>query len=59
MAIDVQGVALSMKLLAEDDLAAGRLVVPFDISLPVESAYYLITLEDRAVNPQIELSANG
>lgn len=43
-----------LKLLAEDDLAAGRLVVPFDLSLPVESAYYLITLEERAGYPRVE-----
>ena len=51
------GVALSIKLLAGDDLAAGWPVVPFDLSLPVESACFLITLEKRAGNRQIEATA--
>jgi LysR family glycine cleavage system transcriptional activator len=37
-----------MKSLASDDIAAGRLVVPFDFSLPLEYAYYLITLEESS-----------
>jgi LysR family glycine cleavage system transcriptional activator len=47
-AVDGQGVVLSMKSLASDDIAAGRLVVPFDFSLPLEYAYYLITLEESS-----------
>ena len=45
-AIDGQGVVLSMKALASDDIAGGRLVVPFNIGLPLEYAYYLITLKE-------------
>jgi len=51
-AVDGQGVVLSMKSLASDDIAAGRLVVPFDIALPLEYAYYLITLEDSSSDPR-------
>jgi LysR family glycine cleavage system transcriptional activator len=43
-----QGVALSLEALATDAIAAGRLVTPFDIRLPVRSAYYLICLEKTA-----------
>ncbi len=41
-AIDGQGVALGQYLFAADDIAAGRLVKPFALSLPLESAYYLV-----------------
>ena len=43
-----QGVALSLEALAADAIAEGRLVTPFDIRLPVRSAYYLISLEETA-----------
>jgi LysR family glycine cleavage system transcriptional activator len=46
-AIEGQGVVLSLKALASEDIAAGRLVIPFNLSLPLEYAYYLITLEER------------
>lgn len=50
-AVDGQGVVLSMKALASGDIAAGRLVTPFDLSLPLEYAYYVITLEEYADQP--------
>ena len=50
-AVDGQGVVLSMKALASDDIAAGRLVTPFNIALPLEYAYYLITLEELTDHP--------
>lgn len=46
-AAEGQGVVLSIHALASEDIAAGRLVVPFDIALPLEYAYYVITREDR------------
>lgn len=52
-AVNGQGVVLSMKVLAADDLAAGRLVVPFDIGLPLEYAYYLITLQEFSEHANI------
>lgn len=52
-AIDGQGVVLSLKPLAADDLAAGRLIIPFDLSLPVEYAYYVICPEATAERPEI------
>jgi len=42
------GVALSLEALAADAIAEGRLVTPFDVRLPVRSAYYLISLEKSA-----------
>jgi LysR family glycine cleavage system transcriptional activator len=52
-AVDGQGVALSLRPLAEADLAAGRLVVPFNLALPISSAYYLISLAEDSERPEI------
>ncbi|WP_153130926.1 transcriptional regulator GcvA [Dechloromonas hortensis] len=41
-ALEAQGVALALKPLVEADVAAGRLVVPFEISVPSPYAYYLV-----------------
>lgn len=41
-AVEGQGVVLALKLLAEDDLAAGRLVIPFGPELALPHAYYLL-----------------
>jgi LysR family glycine cleavage system transcriptional activator len=45
-AIDGQGVALGDSTLVADDLAAGRLVRPFEMTLkgPPRFAYYVVTL---------------
>jgi len=53
-AIDGQGVVLTLKALAEDDIAAGRLVTPFDLSLPLHHAYYVISLEEKASEANIK-----
>ena len=45
-AADSQGVVLSIAQLASNDLAAGRLVIPFEARVPLEYAYYAISLED-------------
>jgi len=41
-AIDEQGVGLSMEPLAQNDIDAGRLCIPFDLKLPLENAYHVI-----------------
>jgi LysR family glycine cleavage system transcriptional activator len=41
-AADGQGVALGLSPLAARDLAAGKLIVPFGPSLPLDRAYYLV-----------------
>lgn len=48
-----QGVALGIEALAADDISDGRLIVPFDIRLPLDSAYHLVTLEEEADLPQV------
>ena len=52
-AIEGQGVALGRSALAAADLAAGRLVKPFDISLPGSWAYYVVYPEATAERPKI------
>jgi LysR family glycine cleavage system transcriptional activator len=53
-AVDGQGLALGSEALAGDDLAAGRLVRPFDVVLPVNFAYYMVYPEDTAERPKID-----
>jgi LysR family glycine cleavage system transcriptional activator len=48
-----QGVALARGVLAADELAAGRLVRPFTLSLPTEFAYYLVCPQNTAELPKI------
>lgn len=43
-----QGVALARGVLAADALSAGRLVQPFELSLPTEFAYYIVSPESKA-----------
>ena len=47
-AIEGQGVALAQELLVAYDLAAGRLVEPFRIELPLQHTYYLAVSRDAA-----------
>lgn len=41
-AIDGQGVALGRGVLVQEDLAARRLVKPFDLTFPLRFAYYIV-----------------
>ena len=50
-AAEGQGVALSLRLLALADLAAGRLVMPFEFGLPLRSAYYVVSPASNADRP--------
>jgi LysR family glycine cleavage system transcriptional activator len=54
-AIDGQGVALGDSTLAADDLASGRLVRPFDLSVkgPPQFAYHLVCPEATAELPLV------
>ena len=52
-AAEGQGVALARSALAAGDLAAGRLVQPFAVSIPYELAYYLVCPEATADRPKI------
>ena len=52
-AVEGQGVAFGSESLAGDEIRAGRLVRPFDLSLPMNYAYYLLYPEAMATVPKI------
>jgi LysR family glycine cleavage system transcriptional activator len=52
-AAEGQGVALARSALAAGDLAAGRLVQPFDVSIPHDLAYYLVCPDATADRSKI------
>ncbi len=54
-AIEGQGVALGEQLLVADDLAAGRLVYPFDPALNIypDFGYYFVCPPERRAEPKI------
>lgn len=52
-AIEGHGVVATMPVLAEADLHAARLVTPFALSVPLESAYYLVCSEGAAGRPAV------
>jgi LysR family glycine cleavage system transcriptional activator len=52
-AIEGQGVALGRSALVAADLAAGRLIKPFDLGLPIDLVYYLVCPEATADRPKI------
>ncbi|MFA7282464.1 MAG: transcriptional regulator GcvA [Sterolibacterium sp.] len=54
-AVDNMGVTLGVKELAAYDLAAGRLVAPFDLVLKIDTAYYLVVPEASADRPKIKV----
>jgi LysR family transcriptional regulator, glycine cleavage system transcriptional activator len=47
-AIDGIGVAIGRTSYVEADIAKGRLVVPFKITLPSDAGFYLVSPEARA-----------
>ncbi len=52
-AVEGLGLALARSALAAADLAAGRLVRPFDVSLPAEFAYYIVCPPAHTEQPAI------
>ncbi|HEY8336875.1 MAG TPA: transcriptional regulator GcvA [Tardiphaga sp.] len=52
-AIDGVGVAMARTTYVEGDLAKGRLVVPFKISLPADAGFYLVSPETTAEAPKL------
>ncbi len=53
-AIQGQGVTLASRLLATEDLAAGRLVQPFDNFFRVDMGYYLLSSTASVNDPRVE-----
>ena len=57
-AIDGAGVVLGWKQLAAQDIAAGRLVLPFERSLPIGSTFYLVYPRAHATRQKVETFRN-
>ena len=49
------GVALARSVLVQDALAAGRLVKPFDITMPTEYAYYMVCPHENLERPKVKV----
>jgi len=54
-AIDAVGVVATMPVLAAEDLAAGRLIAPFELRVPLASAYFLVCHESASTRPAVAL----
>jgi LysR family transcriptional regulator, glycine cleavage system transcriptional activator len=52
-AIDGTGVAMGRTSYVQDDIAKGRLVVPFKIALPADAGFYLVSPETAAEPPKL------
>ena len=52
-AIDAVGVVASMPSLAAEELASGKLVMPFDLKVPLDSAYYLVCEPHAKTRPSV------
>ena len=52
-AIDGAGIVLGWRSLSAKDVAAGRVVEPFDLALPLGSSFYLVYPEAHSLRPQI------
>jgi LysR family glycine cleavage system transcriptional activator len=54
-AVEGLGVALGRTRFVEADMAAGRLVMPFDVVLPADAGFYIVAPEQTADAPRIAL----
>ncbi len=52
-AIDGIGIAIGHTSFVQDDIAKGRLVAPFDVTLPQDAGYYFVAPEENAKLPKI------
>ena len=52
-AIDGLGVAIVRTAFVEADIAKGRLIAPFTMSLPADAGFYLVAPEEKADAPKI------
>ena len=52
------GVALAHKPLVNGALLRKRVVSPFDVSVPIEFSYFLVTTDDRALLPRVKAFRN-
>ncbi len=54
-AVDGVGLAIGRTPLVDADLASGRLVQPFDVRVPSNSAYFITSPNDKAKSKKVEL----
>lgn len=54
-ATDAIGVVATLPVLATEDIAAGRLVTPFALRVPLASAYYMVCEEPALARPAVAL----
>jgi LysR family glycine cleavage system transcriptional activator len=52
--VEGAGVLLAHDLLAHDEVRTGRLVIPFDLTLPSGRAYYLVCPQKRQNRPHVQ-----
>ncbi|MDB5854121.1 MAG: transcriptional regulator, LysR family [Herminiimonas sp.] len=52
-AVAGQGVALGQSIIVADDLADGRLIEPFNLRIPSQSAYYIVGLPGDLERPKV------
>ena len=52
-AIDGMGVAMGRTTYVKDDIAKGRLVVPFEITLPADAGFYIVSPEGTVDSPKL------
>ncbi len=52
-ALEGQGVALVASVMAAGEIAAGRLIQPFETRLPVRLSYAIVTTEQKANSPKV------
>jgi LysR family glycine cleavage system transcriptional activator len=57
-AVQGEGVVLGRSALVADDLAAGRLIKPFTLSMPIDFAYYVVYPPQSAERPKIRAFRN-
>jgi LysR family glycine cleavage system transcriptional activator len=52
-AVHGQGIVLGYSGFADPEIAAGTLVQPFELTIPVKKAYYVVYLEERLADPRV------
>lgn len=52
-AVNGQGVVLGIRQIAQADIASGKLVIPFESPIKLDYSYYIVSLNDTAVESRI------
>ena len=54
-AAEGEGMALGRSVLVAGDLAQGRLIAPFEVSIPATFSYWFVMPDDARRRPEMEL----